>query len=37
MPLYTFLQNLLDLLAQIANKMGLQEDDSYERSVEPTF
>jgi hypothetical protein len=27
MPLYTFLHNFLNLLAQIANKMGLHKED----------
>jgi hypothetical protein len=27
MPLYTFIHNLLNVLVQIANKMGLQKKD----------
>jgi hypothetical protein len=27
MPLYTFLHNLLNVLVQIANKMGLQKNE----------
>jgi hypothetical protein len=33
MPLYTFLHNLLNVLVQIANKMGLQKNmDFYQQT-----